>query len=60
MARGVMKGKPDGPLLRERLRLEGTLKMNAREIFEERAAVHAAAAARAARRPVVVDEGVRS
>lgn len=55
MARGVMKGNPQGPLLRERIRLEGTLGMSAREIFAEREAVLAA------RRPVVViDEGVRS
>lgn len=42
MARGVTKGRPDTGLLAERLRIEGRLKMSAREIFSERAAVHAA------------------
>lgn len=42
MARGVMKGRPNPALLAERIRIEGRLRMSAREIFSERAAVHAA------------------
>jgi hypothetical protein len=55
MARGLLKGNPDPVLATERAQIERRLKMNAREIFEVRAAVLAA------RRPVVVvDEGVTS
>lgn len=55
MARGLLKGNPGPVLATERARIERGLKMSAREIFENRAAVLAA------RRPVVVfDEAVSS
>jgi hypothetical protein len=48
MARGIYKGRPHGAVLTERLRIEGRYRMSAREIFDERKAVHAARMARAA------------